>query len=73
MSIQSLRRSGRIAARPRAANSTKQAQSMLLKKLGVDVSDAAIDSEIQQKLKETLRGQILFSGDLTRQPWGLKC
>lgn len=55
---------------------------MLLKKLGVDVSDAAIDSEIQQKFKETFRGQlstrkqqalqILFSGDFDPAAMGLE-
>jgi hypothetical protein len=33
-SARSIRRSGRLVAKPRAANSTKQAQSVLLKKLG---------------------------------------
>lgn len=54
-SIHSLRRSGRLAAQPRAANSTKQAQSVLLKKLGVHVDDATINSDIQKKFKETFR------------------
>jgi hypothetical protein len=73
VSIHSIRRSGRLAAKPRAANSTKQAQSVLLKKLGVHVNEDAVDSDIQQKFKEMFHGpmstrkqqafQILFSGD----------
>ena len=73
VSIHSIRRSGMLAAKPRAANSTKQAQSVLLKKLGVRVDEDAGDSEIQRNFKETFRGpmssgkqqafQLLFTGD----------
>lgn len=68
-SIHSIRCSGRLGAKPRAATST-----MLLKKLGIHVDADAVDSEIERKFKETLTGpmsdgkkqafQILFSGDL---------
>ena len=54
---------------------------MLLKKLGVHIEDAAVDSEIQRKFKETFEGnmsarkqqalQILFSGDLDPEAMGL--
>ena len=53
VTIRMIRRSVRLAAKPRAANSTKQAQSVLLKKLGVHVDDATVNSEIQKKFKET--------------------
>jgi hypothetical protein len=62
-------------------NSTKQAQSVLLKKLGVYVDDAAIGADIQRKFKDTFRGQltarkqralqILFSGDFDPAAMGL--
>ncbi|KAG0526126.1 hypothetical protein BDA96_06G118600 [Sorghum bicolor] len=81
-SARSVRRSGRIAAKPRVANSTKQAQSVLLKKLGIQVDDAAVDSEIQRKFKETINGdmsvrkqralQVLFSGDLDPASLGVE-
>jgi hypothetical protein len=45
-SVRSLRRSGRIAARPRAANATKQAQNVLLKKLGMGLPESATGAEI---------------------------
>lgn len=80
-SVPSIRRRGSLAAKPRAANSTKQAQSVLLKKLGVHVDDASVDSEIQRKFKETFRGnmsvrkqqalQILFSSELDPAALGL--
>ena len=82
VSIHSIRRSGRLAAKPRAANSTKQAQSVLLKKLGVRVDEDAGDSEIQRNFKETFRGpmssgkqqtfQLLFSGDFDPTAIGLE-
>jgi hypothetical protein len=51
VSIHSLRRSGRIAARPRAANTIRQAQNMLLRKLGIEVEEDAVDSEVESKFK----------------------
>jgi hypothetical protein len=54
---------------------------VLLKKLGVHVDDASVDSEIQRKFKETFRGnmslrkqqalQILFSSELDPAALGL--
>jgi hypothetical protein len=51
VSIHSLRRSGRIAARPRAANTIRQAQNVLLRKLGIEVEEDAVDSEVESKFK----------------------
>jgi hypothetical protein len=80
-SARSIRRSVRLVAKPRAANSTKQAQSVLLKKLGVHVDDASVDSDIQRKFRETINGnmsvrkqralQILFSGDFDPEALGI--
>jgi hypothetical protein len=72
VSIHSLRRSGRIAAQPRAANSTRQAQNVLLKKLGIAVDEDAVDSVIESQFKAAFCHmterkqralQILFNGD----------
>jgi hypothetical protein len=73
VSIHTLRRSGRIAARPRAANSTRQAQIVLMRKLGLDVDTTTVDSEIERKFKAAFQGpmsankqqalQILFSAE----------
>lgn len=46
---QSLRRSVRVAAAPREADSTKQAQMVLMRKLGVAPSSPAVDSEAVRK------------------------
>jgi len=82
ISVGSLRRSGRLAAKPRAANATRQAQIVLLKKLGVHVDTSAPDLEIEQKFKATFRGgnmsankqqalQILFNSDFDPMAMGL--
>jgi hypothetical protein len=72
VSVHSLRRSGRIAARPRVANATRQAQNVLLKKLGIAVEEDAADLEIENKVKAAFHHmstrkqqalQILFKGD----------
>jgi hypothetical protein len=73
MSICTLRRSGHIAAKPRVANTTRQAQNVLMKKLGIDVDEDAGDSEIECKFRATFQGpmsankqqalQIPFNGD----------
>jgi hypothetical protein len=49
VTVHSLRRSGRIAARPRAANATAQAQRILLKKLGMPVDEGEPDNDIERK------------------------
>ncbi|CAD6229522.1 unnamed protein product [Miscanthus lutarioriparius] len=58
VSIPSLRRSGRIAARPRAPNATVQAQLLLLKKLGVTVAEGEHASEVEKKIKLAFRGDM---------------
>jgi hypothetical protein len=72
VSIHSLRRNGHIAAQPRAANSTRQAQNVLLKKLGIAVDEDAVDSAIESQFKAAFCHmterkqralQILFNGD----------
>lgn len=57
----SLRRSSRIAARPRAGNATIQAQKVLLRKLGVQVGEDEVDSQIQQKFRAAFRGDMTES------------
>jgi hypothetical protein len=59
ISIPSLRRSGRITAKPRAPNATVQAQLVLLKKLGIAVAENALESDVEKKL------QIAFRGDMS--------
>jgi hypothetical protein len=61
VSIHTLRRSGRIAARPRAVNSTKQAQIILMRKLELDVDAATVDSEIEHKFKAAFQGPMSAS------------
>jgi len=61
VSIHSLRRSGRIAARPRTPNATRQAQIVLLKKMGIHVDENAPDAEAEAKLK------LAFRGDMTQR------
>ena len=58
VAVHSLRRSGRIAARSRAANATAQAQRVLLKKLGIVIHDAEPDNDIQQKFKNAFAGNM---------------
>jgi hypothetical protein len=73
MSTRTLRHSGHIAAKPRAANTTRQAQNVLMKKLEIDVDEDVVDLEIERKFRATFQGpmsankqqalQILFNGD----------
>jgi hypothetical protein len=73
MSTHTLRHSGRITAKPRVANTTRQAQNVLMKKLGIDVDEDVVDSEIEPKFRATFQGpmstnkqqalRILFNGD----------
>jgi hypothetical protein len=51
VSIHSLRRSGHIAARPWATNATRQVQNVLLRKLGIDAEEDAVDSEVKSKFR----------------------
>jgi hypothetical protein len=81
VSIGSLRRSRRLAARPRAANSTRQAQIVLMKKLGMAVDATDADSDIDLKFRAAFSGpisarkqqalQIIFSGDFDPTALGL--
>lgn len=61
VSVGSLRRSGRIAAQPRAANATAQAHRVLLKKLGVAVEEGEPDEDVVRRFKLT------FNGDMTQR------
>lgn len=57
-STQSLRRSVRQALRPRAANATRQAQNVLLKKLGIHVHEDALDADVKNKFKAAFHGDL---------------
>lgn len=80
-SVSAIRRSLRLAAKPREADSTKQAQSILMKKLGTVVNSPAADSELIRKFRttfsETLSASkheavyILFGGDFIPATLGL--
>jgi hypothetical protein len=59
-----LRRSERIAALPREADSTKQAQRVLMQKLGVVAPSPNIDSETVHKYKAIFRAPL---SDSTRE------
>jgi len=48
-SVQTLRRSGRLVARPQAVNATVQAQHLLLKKLGTPMLEDTTDADIDKK------------------------
>lgn len=58
VSTTTLRRSGRIAALPRAENATKQAQNTLLKKLGMEVEENATDAQVAAKFRTAFGGDI---------------
>lgn len=76
-----LRRSVRIAAAPREADSTKQAQLVLMRKLGVAPTPAVIDSDMVRKYKYAFREpltesghealQLLMGGDFDPIAWNL--
>ena len=71
--VTSLQRSDRIAAKPREADSTKQAQCVLMQKLGMVAPSPNVDSETVRKYKATFRAplsdstqealQLLFGGE----------
>jgi hypothetical protein len=58
-SVQTLRRSGRIAAMPRAPNTTLQAHRLLLKKLGIHVPENAPELDIEAKIRSAFRASNL--------------
>ena len=58
VSGRTVRRSGRLAARPRTTNATAQAQRMLLKKLGVPVRDDAPEAKLEGLVNAVFRGDI---------------
>lgn len=80
-SAKTIRRSVRIAAKPWEANSTRQAQAILLKKLGIVVNSPATDSEVVRKFRATFSEpltaskhealQALFDGDFDPSSLGL--
>jgi hypothetical protein len=53
ISLFALRCSERLAAKPREPDSTKQAQSVLMQKLGIVVASPGIDSATVRKYKAT--------------------
>ena len=53
VSILSLRRSDRLATKPREVNSTKKVQCVLTQKLGVVVASPSVDMETMRKYKAT--------------------
>ena len=53
VSVQSQRRSDRLAVKPREVDSTKQAQCMLMQKLGVVANSPNVDFETVRKYKST--------------------
>ncbi|CAD6213711.1 unnamed protein product [Miscanthus lutarioriparius] len=73
VSVWSLRRSERLAAKPREADSIKQAQCVLMQKLRVVASSPNVNSETVRKYKSTFQVllsaskqealQLLFGGD----------
>jgi hypothetical protein len=53
-----LRRSGRLAAKPRAPNPVVQAHRVLLMKMGVQVPDEASHEHLEGIIAETFRGGL---------------
>jgi len=53
-----LRRSGRLAAKPRAANATRLAQLLLLKKMGIRVDVKAPDADVKARFRALIRGDL---------------
>ena len=58
VSVHSLRQSDRIAAGPRAPNTTRQAQNLLLKKLGSPVDEGAPDAEVEERFRKAFQGSM---------------
>lgn len=81
VTVNALRRSRQIAAKPRAANATTQAQLVLLRKLGIHVDANAVDSDIACRFKAAFGGgmsdekkkimQTLLNGDFDLASLGL--
>ena len=61
VSVLSLWRSERLAAKPREADSTKHAQCILMQKLGVIASSPNVDSETVRKYKSTFQAPLSAS------------
>jgi hypothetical protein len=59
--VTSLRRSVRIAAQPREADSTKQAQRVLIQKLGFEAPTPNVGSDTVRKYKAAFREPLLDS------------
>lgn len=53
-----VRRSGRLATKPLAANPTRQAQNVFLKKMGIAVEESAPDADVKAKFRALLRGDM---------------
>jgi hypothetical protein len=76
-----LRRSRRLAAKPRAANATVQAQMVLLRKLGIHVEADTVPADVAQRFRAAFGGgmseekkkvmQILLNGDFDLTGLGL--
>jgi len=58
VSIHSLRRSGRLAAKSRASNATALEQRILLIKLGIPVHEDEADLEVEKKFKLAFGGNM---------------
>ena len=61
VSVQSLRLSDRLAVNPHEADSTKQAQCVLMQKLRVVASSPNVDSETVRKYKSTFQAPLSAS------------
>nr|AGT16146.1 hypothetical protein SHCRBa_218_D02_R_110 [Saccharum hybrid cultivar R570] len=59
--VTSVRRSDRIAAKPQEADSTKQAQCVLMQKLRMVAPSPNVDSEMVRKYKATFSAPLLDS------------
>lgn len=60
-SVLTPRRSERLAMKPRAANATLQAQSVLMQKLGVTVNTNAMDAKALEKYRATFAAPLSTS------------
>lgn len=61
VTVRSLRRSGRIAAKPHAHNAMVQAQRLLLRKLGIPVEEYEVDADIECKFNCVFKGDMSVS------------
>lgn len=58
ISIPFVHHSGRIAAKPRVANTSMQAQAVLLKKMGVPINMPSSGSSLQEQFKMAFKGDM---------------